>query len=442
MPPYATSCKTAAHPRSCVCAVPPLVLGACPCARPCRRRRAATRRRRADRLAPRPRVERHRPSEPAPPAARTTASGRRLRDRRPRRCSTAGHADDRHRLAGLRAVVRRQRPDQRQGLRVGRRLRGRRRARLHRRPGHLGDGAVQHLLQAGRQDLRLRHQPDLDHARRAPRSSTSPTATTPPRRPSSRSRAPPGAEATSLADLKRPAPGRADRHHLAHRDPRRDPARHRPAGLRGHQHRQAGAEERPGRRDPGRPADRVLHQRRRDRAAPRSSASSRSRASRPSSSGCSSRRAPRSSPASTRRSPTLEADGTLADLEQQWLSDVVDVPDAPVTTYTGERAGPPARASSSARRCAGGCGCARSLIASRRDRRRPRRCWSLGLVTSPGWPTVQETFFSVEDARAVAARRSRDGFVAQRQALPARRAADPRPRPRARARRPGPRRRG
>ena len=39
------------------------------------------------------------------------------------------------------------------------------------------------------QEVRLRHQPDLDHRRRAPRSWTSPTATTRPPRPSSRSRA-------------------------------------------------------------------------------------------------------------------------------------------------------------------------------------------------------------------------------------------------------------
>ena len=38
----------------------------------------------------------------------------------------------------------------------------------------------------GREELRLRHQPDLDHARRGPRWSTSPTATTPRPRASSR----------------------------------------------------------------------------------------------------------------------------------------------------------------------------------------------------------------------------------------------------------------
>ena len=76
-----------------------------------------------------------------------------------------GPAHHRHRLAGLRAVVRRQRPDQRQGLRVGRRLRRGRAARLLQDQVELGDGAVQLVVQAGRQGLRLRHQPDLDHAR-------------------------------------------------------------------------------------------------------------------------------------------------------------------------------------------------------------------------------------------------------------------------------------
>ena len=32
-------------------------------------------------------------------------------------------------------------------------------------------------------------------------------------------------------------------------------------------------------------------------------------------------------PASTRRSPRCETDGTLDQIEQQWLSDVVDVPE-------------------------------------------------------------------------------------------------------------------
>ena len=65
------------------------------------------------------------------------------------------------------AVVRRRRPDQRRGLRVGGGVRRGRPARLRRRRGDVGEGAVQQLLQAGRQELRLRHQPDLDHPERA-----------------------------------------------------------------------------------------------------------------------------------------------------------------------------------------------------------------------------------------------------------------------------------
>ncbi|CAA9384073.1 MAG: ABC transporter, substrate-binding protein (cluster 3, basic aa/glutamine/opines), partial [uncultured Nocardioides sp.] len=72
-------------------------------------------------------------------------------------------ADHRHRLAGVRALVRRRRPHQRQGLRVRRGLCGRGAARLHRGPGHVGDGAVQQGRPARRQGLRLRRQPGLHH---------------------------------------------------------------------------------------------------------------------------------------------------------------------------------------------------------------------------------------------------------------------------------------
>ena len=44
------------------------------------------------------------------------------------------------------------------------------------------EGAVQLVVRPGAEELRLRHQPDLDHARTVPRWSTSPTATTTPRR--------------------------------------------------------------------------------------------------------------------------------------------------------------------------------------------------------------------------------------------------------------------
>ena len=45
--------------------------------------------------------------------------------------------------------------------------------------------------------------------------------------------------------------------------------------------------------------------------------------------------------------------------------------------------------------------------------------------TSPGWPTVQETFFSWLCTPRRRSRRSLDGLLAQRQAVPGRRAADP-----------------
>ena len=88
----------------------------------------------------------------------------------------------------------------------------------------LGEGPVQQLLQAGREELRLRHQPDLDQPRSGPRSSTSPTSYYDAAQAVVALKGSAGAEATSLADLHEPAPRRADRHHLADRDPRRDPA--------------------------------------------------------------------------------------------------------------------------------------------------------------------------------------------------------------------------
>ena len=88
---------------------------------------------------------------------------------------TRGHAHGRHRQAGLPALLRGQRPDQRQGLRERRRLRDRRPARLRRGRRRVDGRAVQLLLRAGPEGLRLRRQPDLDHARSAPSRSTSPS---------------------------------------------------------------------------------------------------------------------------------------------------------------------------------------------------------------------------------------------------------------------------
>ncbi len=119
-------------------------------------------------------------SAAAVPASSAAASDgrldRRLRGRvavgrgRPRRVLEgephprhAGHPDHRHRLARLPALLRRRRPDERAGLRVGRGLRRRRDPRLRARGGHLDGRALQQVLRPRRQGLRLRHQPDLDH---------------------------------------------------------------------------------------------------------------------------------------------------------------------------------------------------------------------------------------------------------------------------------------
>ena len=79
----------------------------------------------------------------------------------------AGHAHDRHRHPGVPALLRRRRPDQRPGLRVGRGLRRGRELGFTPERGHLDGRAVQQVLRPRRQGLRLRHQPDLDHARSA-----------------------------------------------------------------------------------------------------------------------------------------------------------------------------------------------------------------------------------------------------------------------------------
>ena len=207
--------------------------------------------------------------------------------------------DRRHRLAGVRPVVQQQRPDQRQGLRVRRRVRRGQAAGLRPERGDVDQGAVQLVVRAGAEEVRLRHQPDLDHPGRA------------------RGRrllrrlllgGAGGDRAQGLAGRRghhdrRPQGPQArgpDRHHVADRDPRRHPAHHRAAGLPEHQRRQAGAAQRPGRRDRRRPADRVLHHRGADPVGhdrrPVPAAVRRAR----SSSGCCSRRATPWSAASTR----------------------------------------------------------------------------------------------------------------------------------------------
>ena len=94
------------------------------------------------------------------------------------------HAHDRRRQPGLPAVVRGpreeavegERPDERQGLRVGGRLRGREAARVREERGRVDVRAVQQLVQAGQEDVRLLRHAGLVHARSARRRSTSRTA--------------------------------------------------------------------------------------------------------------------------------------------------------------------------------------------------------------------------------------------------------------------------
>ena len=203
------------------------------------------------------------------PAAAATTTTPPSSDRRPARsrstdCTpdtletkTRGHADGRHRQARLPAVLRGQRPDQRQGLRERRRLRDRRPARLRRGRRRVDGRAVQRLLRPGAEGLRLRRQPDLDHAearragrllrallrgragdrraeglrarRRRPRSPTSPTPTI-------------GVQigTTSLDAVNEEIQPSSE-----------------PAGLRHLQRRRHRAQERPGRRGRRRRADRA-----------------------------------------------------------------------------------------------------------------------------------------------------------------------------------------
>ena len=68
-----------------------------------------------------------------------------------------------HRLPGVRAVVHRQRPHHREGLRVRGGLRGRRAARLRRRTRSPGSRCRSTTPTSRGPRIRLRHQPDLRH---------------------------------------------------------------------------------------------------------------------------------------------------------------------------------------------------------------------------------------------------------------------------------------
>ena len=73
-------------------------------------------------------------------------------------------ADGGDRQPGIPALLRGRRPDQRRGLRERRRLRDRRQARLRRGRRRPGSSSLQLLLRPRAEELRLRRQPDLDHA--------------------------------------------------------------------------------------------------------------------------------------------------------------------------------------------------------------------------------------------------------------------------------------
>ena len=164
-----------------------------------------------------------------------------------------------HRLAGLRAVVRRRRPDQRPGLRVRGGLRRRRAARLH-------DDQVEWVVvpfntsyKPGAKDFDF----DINQISITPgagRGRGLLRRLLPGRaggdRAQGRRRSPRSTTIAELADYNLGAQT-GTTSLTAIRDV--DPAGQRPGRLRGHQRRQAGAAQRPGRRDPGRPADRVLH---------------------------------------------------------------------------------------------------------------------------------------------------------------------------------------
>ena len=175
------------------------------------------------------------------------------------------HADDRDRQAGLPALLRGQRPDQRQGLRERRRLRDRRAARLQRGPGRVGRSSPSTPPTRPVPRTSTSTSTRSRSPRSAPSRSTSPRRTTRPIRRSWRSRIP-IADGRELADRPR---GRRHRRPDRHDQPRRrhrvDRAELRAAGVRHLQRRRLGARERPGRRDRGRHADRPLPDRGRDR---------------------------------------------------------------------------------------------------------------------------------------------------------------------------------
>ncbi|CAM5307713.1 Amino acid ABC transporter substrate-binding protein OS=Streptomyces glaucescens OX=1907 GN=SGLAU_08815 PE=4 SV=1 [Streptomyces glaucescens] len=134
------------------------------------------------------------------------------------------------------------------------------------------------------------------------------------------------AKAKTVADLKDVKLGAAGRHHQPGLHRRRGAARAGGGRVRQERPGEIGAAERAGRRHRRRPAHRLLHHRgrghgRRDRRPVREPGLPRG-----SSSGSCSTRAARSPAASRTPVNALRKDGTLARLEQRWLSDAVDAP--------------------------------------------------------------------------------------------------------------------
>ena len=185
------------------------------------------------------------------------------------------HADRRDRQARLPAVLRGRRPDQRQGLRERRRLRDRRPARLHRGRGEVDDVPFNSSYAPGPKKFdfdvnQISITPKRARARRLLDAVLHGAAG------GGRAQGLAGAaSATSLADLADAKLGVQVGTTSLDAVNEVDQAEHAAAGLQRLQRRRARAEERAGRRDRRRPADRLLPHRRARSRRRRSSASSR-----------------------------------------------------------------------------------------------------------------------------------------------------------------------
>ena len=317
---------------------------------------------------------------------------------------TAGRAHGGDRQAGLPAVLRGRRPDQRQGLRERHRLRDRRPARLSPDPTSSGrssrstpptrpgpkdfDFDVNQIsitparAQAGRLLGAVLHgQPGGRRARRAPSA----------------------AGATSLADLKDAKIGVQIGTTSLDAVERRDRALERAEGLQRLQRRRHRAEEGPGRRGRRRPADRALPDRGAGARARRSSASSRPPAA-TNGAPCSprARRSPRCVSQRDRRTARLRRarqDHEPLDEPGRRGARAALTPWPPlalrasraVTAIDSDGRRPPR---ANARRPSAGARRRGQAIAAVSSRDRASAGWSRWSLTSPGWPNVRDTFFS------------------------------------------------